>query len=159
MLGNKTSKWRVRGSSCFGAVMSPILLASRGDWVYPLINLDPMDIRSAQPMAQLFPDNKYSWHRITINKCFRCQDPATAPRPLRISWNFMSLLLPASPQETFWNQALQILSLEAFLWPLLLESGLIFAYSGHACCEAVMEASFKGKMFESFFPYFELPPY
>ena len=50
------------GSSCFGAVMClQYYFNEQGDWVYQLINLDPMgqQICSAH-LAQLFPDNKYS---------------------------------------------------------------------------------------------------
>ena len=50
------------GSSCFGVVMClQYYFNEQGDWVYKLINLDPVgqQICSA-PSAQLFPDKKYS---------------------------------------------------------------------------------------------------
>ena len=72
------------GSSCFGAVMClQYYFSEQGDWVYKLINLDPVgqQICSA-PSAQLFPDNKYSWHRIMINKCFKVS--------VHFSWSVVS---------------------------------------------------------------------
>lgn len=97
---------------------------------------------SAHP-ARFSPDDKYSRHRITVKKRFKVL-MTQQPRP--VLWGpltFNASVPPAAPQRLR-NEALQSVSLEAFLPPLL------FVIRSHHCiwscfCEAIVVASlFKG---------------
>uniref|UniRef100_A0A8C8YP24 Nucleolar protein 10 n=1 Tax=Prolemur simus TaxID=1328070 RepID=A0A8C8YP24_PROSS len=91
-------------------------LNEQGGQVYMLKKSDPMGQQTCSAHPAWFSlDDKYSWYKVTIKKCFKvlmtqqlC--PTTTEGPL----NFMSLLPPATSQRLY-NQTLQSGTQEAFL--------------------------------------------
>ena len=93
------------------------------------------------PSCSVLPDDKYSWHQITIKACFKVlmtqQLRPVLWGPLKISCLFCCLLaLKRLPETKLFN----LWALKLSYDPCSLESSLMIAFD-HACCEAIMVAS------------------